>query len=183
VKTFVNLSRIHNDGDDYEAALDAARTALSVEPGHPEALFLEARSLTNLGRLEDAVTSVEASLAVDPDNAYAQNLLGLIHLRQDHAGAAVDPFTRAAELRSDVAFIQNNLGMALELTGDREGAVVAYRRAVEIDSGHDVATANLARLEPTVPSTEPEPTETDSTESDVAAIVPEIVEIAAGGTP
>jgi hypothetical protein len=45
--------------------------------------------------------------------------------------------------------------MALEMEGLKAEALAAYRRAVEIDSGHLRAVANVARLEPLVPPVEP----------------------------
>jgi len=150
IKTFVNLARIRNDQGDYEGALEAARTALAINAEDPAALFLEGRSLFNLGRLDEAMASLTASAELDPANGYVQNLLGLALIRQGRADEAVVALERAAALVSEVAYIQNNLGMALELSGRSSEAVVAYRRSVELDPAHAKAVANLARIEPSV---------------------------------
>ena len=69
-------------------------------------------------------------------------------------GEALEALRRAAEIEPEVAFVQNNLGMALELNGQAEEAVEAYRLAVALDPAHEKASANLVRIEPTVPETE-----------------------------
>ena len=53
-----------------------------------------------------------------------------------------------------MAYIQNNLGMALELTGNADESEVAYRRAAEADPAHEKARINLARLESIAPQPE-----------------------------
>ena len=59
---------------------------------------------------------------------------------------AVPPLARAAGLRNDLAVVQNNLGVALERTGRFTAAGVAYRSALEADSGHRRASESLARI-------------------------------------
>jgi len=149
-RTLVNLARIRNDRVDFEGALEASRAALALDAENPAALFLEGRSLFNLGRVDEALASVTASLEREPDNGYARNLQGLILMRQGRAIDAVSVLEEATALAPDVGFVHNNLGMARELSGERVDAVTAYRQATEIDPRHTKAASNLARLEPTI---------------------------------
>ena len=165
IKTFVNLSRVENDRGQYQAALEAAQAALVIDGADPSALFLEGRSLSNLGREDEALESLSASLDIDPDNGYALNLYGLILIDSGRPAEAVAILARAAELQPEVAYIHNNLGMARELSGEKVDAVAAYRRAVEVDAEHEKAVLNLARLEPLVPV---EPAESPEGEEAVA---------------
>lgn len=158
LKSFVNLSRIENDRGAYDAALQAAQGGLALSPDDALALFLEGRSLRNLGDAEAAVTSLQRSVESAPENGFAWNLLGLVQLERDQDAEAADALRRAGELQPDVAYIQNNLGMAMERQGDRASAVAAYRRAMELQPEHHKATRNLARLEALVPAV-PEPEE------------------------
>ena len=151
VKSYVNLSRIENERDEYDAALLAAEGALAVEPENAEALFVKARSLYNAEDRESALAALERSVEIDADNGFAHNLIGLIAIHRGDAEVATVATRRAAELQPEVVFIQNNLGMALELGGDLEGAAVAYARAIAIDPGHEKATLNLVRLEGHLP--------------------------------
>ena len=151
VKTFVNLSRIQNDRGDFDAALEASGRALDLEPQNAAALFLEGRSLRNLGEIEPALESLNRSLEVDRSNGHVWNLLGLTLLGEGDDLATLEAFRTAASLQPEVAYIHNNLGMALELNSQPAEAVLAYRRAVELDAGHERAARNLARVEPTAP--------------------------------
>ena len=69
------------------------------------------------------------------------------------------------EVEPGVAYIQNNLGMAREINGDREQAVAAYRSAAELDPEHRNASRNLARLEP-LPPVVPEETPAEIAQHD-----------------
>jgi Flp pilus assembly protein TadD len=51
------------------------------------------------------------------------------------------------ELRKGNATFSNNLGMALEHTGQFQAAASAYRGAVEADPANEKAKKNLARVE------------------------------------
>lgn len=148
IRTLVNLSRIENDRGEFESALDAARAALAIDSADATALFLEGRSLRNLGRRDEALPSLGRSVEIDSENGYARNLYGLTLLESGRASEAVEMLTVAAGIEPEVAYIHNNLGMALEHDGRRAEALQAYRRAVALDSAHQPAAANRARLEP-----------------------------------
>ena len=157
VRTFVNLSRIRNDAESYEAALEAAQSALALAPEDPSALFLEGRSLRNLGQVHEAMLSLERSRDLDPENGYVKNLLGLIYVERSMIDEAVGALTSAAELTPDVAYVHNNLGH-----GARARRAILprrwwpTRRAVDCDPEHEAGVANLARIEPLVPHDVPE---------------------------
>jgi tetratricopeptide (TPR) repeat protein len=178
IRSRVNLSRIRNDQADFDGALKAAHAARALDASDPSALFLEGRSLFNLGRFDEAVDALNASVAIEPDNGFAQNLLGLTHIRQGRPDEAIDPLERAALVEPEVAYIRNNLGMAFELSGRAGEAVVAYRRGSEIEPGGKAAL-NLARLEssvePILTAEAGEPSN-GATEDDVA-VADETVEV------
>ena len=75
------------------------------------------------------------------------NNLGLSLIHQGAFDDALRPLARAVELEPGVATFQNNLGMALERTGQFTAAVDAYRAAVSIDSTFGKASRNLQRVE------------------------------------
>jgi len=170
IRGWINLSRIENDRGRFDAALEAAETALHLDEGDAAAHFMRGRSLYNLSRTAEAVVALERSVTLDDANGYAHNLLGLILLERGEAGQAVVALERAAELRPEVAYIQNNLGMALELDGRRDAAIEAYRRAVAADPAHDKATRNLARLDEAAPPA----VETATNEEQIARAIPAV---------
>jgi predicted Zn-dependent protease len=74
------------------------------------------------------------------------NNLGLIYIQQGRSEEALGPLSRAVELRSDAPVFQNNLGMALELSGHTSAARHAYASALEVDSAYAKAASSLTRL-------------------------------------
>lgn len=168
VKAFVNLSRIENDRDEFDAALTAADEALVLEPENAEASFVRARSLYNLGDKETALAALETSLTHDAENGYAHNLSGLIWIERGEGSLAANAMEQAAQRIPDVTFVQNNLGMALELSGRLDEAAVAYARALELAPNHERAAMNLARLDGRIPEF---PAETVEEAPVVAALI------------
>jgi tetratricopeptide (TPR) repeat protein len=160
VRAFVNLSRIENDRRDPSAALDAADRAIALAPEDPTAIYQRARSLRNLGRVDDAVASLTECLGRRPDYGHALNLLGLIHLDRGESGPAVDAFESAAALEPSLAYLQRNLGLALDRAGRTEEALVAYQRAAEIEAGAKTQAVETDAV--AVAAVEPSPAPTEA---------------------
>jgi tetratricopeptide (TPR) repeat protein len=152
IRTFINLSRIRNDRGEFDGALEAAERALLLDGENATSLYQKARSLYNLDRLEEAVTCLESCILLDAEAGQAHNLLGLIRLRGGDEVTALASFETAAELEPELAYVQNNLGLALEQSGRLAEAAVAFRHAVEVDSGHEAAELSLARVEALIPA-------------------------------
>ena len=151
IRTFINLSRIHNAREEHEGAQSAAERALVIDAENATALYQLARSQYNLGRIDEATATLESCIGFDQAAAEAHNLLGLVRLQSGEDFDALAAFEAAAILKPDVAYIQNNLGLALERSGRFEEAATALRRAVEIDANHQAATVSLARIEQRLP--------------------------------
>jgi tetratricopeptide (TPR) repeat protein len=76
------------------------------------------------------------------------NNMALIFIEQGLFEEALPPLARATELKDNVAVFFNNLGMALECTGQFQAAENAYGSALAIDETYEKAAANLNRVEP-----------------------------------
>ena len=105
-------------------------------------LLLAIASL-RLREAQAAELYVRQALAIAPDHAEARTLLGWIDLeiRRDY-DAAVQEYSRVAELKPEFAEAYNNLGVALKKTGDLEQAVVNFNRALELRAGYGEARSN-----------------------------------------
>jgi Flp pilus assembly protein TadD len=68
-------------------------------------------------------------------------------LETDRADDALPLLTKATELRPELPAFHNNLGMALEHTGDFKAAATEYKAALAADPGYDKAKRNLERVE------------------------------------
>lgn len=144
--------RISYDLGDYERALTAARTALSIEPMHAEARALEAGILFSLHDYAGAFTAADALLRDDPSQTAA------VATRFD---ASVE-LGRIDAARADLALLTKAGGAAVlirearlaSVTGDetaallraREAQAIAFAEDSEDQSFYSYAVAEYARL-------------------------------------
>jgi len=130
---------VRTDQADYAAALAAAR---AVPPGSafkPQARFLEALSLLDLKRLDEAFDAfkglVDGARAPggQPSNAAVFNNLGIVQIRRGgtpQSGSATHYLTKAAELEPADADYLFNLGYAYALEHNAGAAVHWLRETV-----------------------------------------------------
>ncbi len=110
------------------AAQDEFSKALAIDPR-------DARAHTNLanvyrasGKLEEAAREYEQALAIAPDYADALNGIGVVEVQRDRPQQAIPFFDRALRIAPAFYEAQLNRGIALQLSGDREGAAVQFRK-------------------------------------------------------
>ena len=135
----------------FEAAVEASERAQTIDPDNAVAVYQQARALHNGNRIDEAIAELERSLTLDSEYADAYNLLGLIHIEQGRFDEAVSPLQQAVVFDPQRVYAHNNLGVALERTGDLQGAWLAYNRVVTLRPEHGKAIASIARVEPLLP--------------------------------
>ena len=85
------------------------------------------------GRLAEAAASYRAVLAIDPGNADAHHLMGLIALGQGAVAEAASHFARLIQTRPAVAEYRSNYGHALRLLDRLEAAEKELLEATRLD--------------------------------------------------
>lgn len=145
VKSRLNLSRVLiEDGrpDEALAQLELVRVADSTLG---EVHRLIARAHDTRGDVELAIACYQRAIVLDTGDVWAMNNLGVLLIQQGRAGEALGPLVRATTLRSTSPVFQNNLGTALEATGHRIAAGIAYGAALAADSTYEKARISLER--------------------------------------
>jgi predicted TPR repeat methyltransferase len=99
-----------------------------------------------LGHREDAVTLIQASLALDPKCADWHSNLGIVLQEQERFDEAIDAYHRAIALDPRHANAHSNLGVLLRATGKPVEAEEAYRTAIRLNPEHIDAYNNLGVL-------------------------------------
>src|SRR6185312_9115063 len=129
-------------------ALERYREARSLEPGRADARLGEVKALFALGgpRAEEARGLAEELLELTPDNVDA--LVAAAKGRAaggDAAGAltALQQAQTRAPGRADLHKLQGDIAVKV---GDKAGALVAYRSALELDRGYVQVWLDLGRL-------------------------------------
>jgi tetratricopeptide (TPR) repeat protein len=97
--------------------------------------------------MEGALAAYREAIVIDDTDAWSMNNMALALIEEERFEEALPAAARAAELDGDVSVFNNNLGIALERTGHPAEAERAYQAALTIDSEHDRAAANLARVQ------------------------------------
>jgi len=95
------------------------------------------------GRLEAAETSYREALRLEPGQADALHLLGLVLLSRKCLQEAGSLLLRCVELHPSFAAAWNSLGSCRREAGDLEGAEQAHRRALALNPADPEALNNL----------------------------------------
>lgn len=149
-----------------EADLAGARRELAVDPDDPDKIVWVGRRLGYLWRMNDAIEVFSRGIEIHPDYAPLYRHRGHRYISTRRFGEAIADLDRAADLiggKPDVVEADGmpneqgipltttgfnvwyHLGLARYLTQDHEGALAAFREAMEHGRGHDdnlVATAD-----------------------------------------
>jgi len=108
----------------------------------PEALAIAIQH-HQAGRLQAAEQIYRQIVKVDPNQADAIHLLGVIAYQAGNLDEAVASYRRALELKPDHAKAHNNLGVAFTRQGKLDEAVACYRRALELKPDNAEAYSNM----------------------------------------
>jgi serine/threonine-protein kinase len=104
-----------------EAAAEHER-ALALSPGNSRVLLISARFLAEIGRADAAVAHARRAVVLDPLNAGAYRMLGLVSLYAHHYQEAVAAYDRALSLNPHAVQVAANRGLALAALGQPEAA-------------------------------------------------------------
>lgn len=105
--------------------------------------FQQALQLHQAGKLEQAQTSYEEILALEPGHSDAIKLLGTIAIQTRNLPRAVQLFGRALEIDPSNVVACCNRGWALRELGQFDAALASYDRAIAIKA--DIAEAHVDR--------------------------------------
>lgn len=140
------LARARLDLGDTAAALDAARSALRLDPSGQESLYLVSAAYSATGRHEMAIAAARTGCADDPGNPRLAERLGRALLAAGRVGDAENSLRAAAEFAYYDADLQVAHGVALFAAGRPLSAREAYGRALRLEHSHVRAQLELRRL-------------------------------------
>ena len=118
------------------AAEQALRAALTQAPEHPEVLRLLAIALRLQNHNAEALDLLRRAAAQRPDDALIQNGLGTALDACGEGDAAITAFRRACELAPQAAQLWSNLGKTLSERGRFEEALPVLERALQLADHH-----------------------------------------------
>lgn len=145
VKSRLNLSRVLIEDGRPDEALALLEVVRAGDATLGEVHRLIGRAHDARGDVEQAITAYQRAIVLDTSDVWALNNLGVLLIQQGRAGEALGPLARATTLRPTSPVFQNNLGTALEGTGHRIAAGIAYGAALAADSTYEKARISLER--------------------------------------
>jgi len=107
---------------DYATAATEHERALSLAPGNSRVLLMSARFLSEIGREDAAVANAQRAAILDPLNAGAYRILGLVLLYAHHYRDAVTACDRALRISPQAVQAAANRGIALMALGQFDAA-------------------------------------------------------------
>ena len=127
----------------FEAARDAFRKAIELQPDYPEGLNNLGLACSRLGQEQDAIEAFRKALTVDPKMSEAYNNLGFLYHTASQFDRAAQMFGLAIENAGDSSVAYTNLGNTYYAMRQSEKAVVAWQRAVDLDPMNEGARRGL----------------------------------------
>lgn len=150
-EAFMLLGVIAADHANHTRAIDLYGRAIGLEQRPARALALKARSLIALNRRADALASAEASLALDPPDAFTLDTLGVVFSRAGLHERATPLYQRATALQGTAGQFYN-LGASLQFLGRFEEARAAYRACLQHAPHHPRAWSSLTQITRATPA-------------------------------
>ncbi|MGH7337413.1 MAG: tetratricopeptide repeat protein, partial [Myxococcota bacterium] len=113
------------------------------EDAEAPTLVMRARALSDLGRQEEALATLERAKKKGDELAKLHEALGIVLLRLDRAPEARAELERALALDDELPDAWNTLGVALYRIEGAKPAMAAWKRALRLDAEQFEALFNL----------------------------------------
>ncbi len=126
-----------------QIALQVAQTLLARNPDYVPALLAQGDAQTMLTRLDEANTSYQKALKLEPNSIHGKISLGRIRLATAPA-EAISLFEEVLQTEPRNVTVLNDLGIAYDLLGQHDEAQGIYRRIDAISPNMTAARVNLA---------------------------------------
>jgi len=123
----------HVEAGRFEEAQASYRSALTQDAGSVAARVNLAFVLLRSGRSDQAVPLLTEAVALAPDNADAQFMLGAEHVRRGDMAAGRDCLERAVQLQPSLAWAYAPLCRAVFALGDSKRALEVALKGLEVD--------------------------------------------------
>lgn len=132
----IELARLRElqSGGGHGEALDRARASLAHFPEDRDLLLIEASALRHLGRIEEALASLDRLAVLRPSFSLMHQERGLCHIARKDAPAAIASLLAAVNINPALPKAWRMLEGVYRLTNDRENAALAASHVTTLAS-------------------------------------------------
>lgn len=143
---YVNLGNLLAKLQRVDEAAAAYKSALAASKPSERARGLLIRLLFESGRDTEVIELLRRYTDEHPGESEGWHLLGMAHLRQGEAQAALPFLRRAVELEPQRALPHNSLGLALDAAGEPDASAREFEIAASLNPPSAEAFNNLAMI-------------------------------------
>ncbi|MCC6219777.1 MAG: tetratricopeptide repeat protein [Deltaproteobacteria bacterium] len=145
-KATQGLALAYVSSEDFEKAEDVLRAAIQQNPDDAESYFSLGVVLDRLGRNKEAMVSYETAIEKGKKSPEVYAHLGGVVLKDGDVERAGTILQTVLASNPDNAVAHNNMGVLLELKGEKDNALREFRRAMDLDPNLESASKNFFRL-------------------------------------
>jgi tetratricopeptide (TPR) repeat protein len=138
-----------------ETALKIVRQEQILAPGDPRSTLLEARLLSDLGRLQEALNVAESAVEMAPDLADSFYMRGVVRLDLGLSGPAEKDLRQTLAMAPQHTAAMNDLAVLLMARGDIEEARFLLEQVLILRPEDPLAAENLRALAGSDPEQRP----------------------------
>lgn len=144
-QAWMDLGLAYEDIGDLQAAADAFRSSLDLQPSSWTWGEL-GWTLESLGETQEAALAYESGVGLDSAYTYGWQRRGALLRESGDDQAALEWFARALVHTGEDPWILGEMGNILLKSGDVSGSLALFERAVEANHDYGYGLLNLARL-------------------------------------
>ena len=138
------LRRFIPDDNLIGAAVESAKAAVALAPGSPRALAALALAMMNDLQPAAAADAARQALSLAPDDTSVLRATASVLMALGDLPAARKAALHAVTLRPEIPVHHHILGNIHYMSGVESDAIVSYRSALALDSGHAASLVQLA---------------------------------------
>jgi Flp pilus assembly protein TadD len=131
---------------DREQALKIVRQEEILSPGDPRPMLLEARLLSTMGRLQEALEVSESVVQLAPDLADSYYMRGVVRLDIGLSGPAEEDLRKTITMAPQHTAAMNDLAVLLMAKDENEEAKFLLEQVLILQPDDSIAAKNLAAL-------------------------------------
>jgi len=126
-----------------EAAEQALKRALKIEPANLDGLIYLSWLLGETGRFDEAMIPTQLAIQIDPLSKAGHQALGELYYLQRDYEEAIIAFEKALEIQQDDPALYQVIGWANQQMGQYEQAITQHRKAVALSQRHPLYLSDL----------------------------------------
>lgn len=143
-EVLLNIGLVHVALQDFNAAQQSYRQALSLREDYPSAWYNLGLLYMRQEQTEEAIKAFNRAVTLRKEYVQAWYNLGVLYGRQEQNDKSIAAYEKALELRPDYTKARLNLAVRWSRVGQPAKAVEHYRKVLEEDATYSSAWYNLS---------------------------------------